>query len=118
MLINLATQWLCFHVYSDRGELMVGIAAGTLTGLASKFALDKFWIFSDRSLRFADNLRKFTVYSLTGVFTTAIFWTTESTFALLTGPEAMRYWGAIIGLLIGYVVKFRLDRRFVFRGAS
>ena len=28
--------------------------------------------------------------------------------------EAMRYVGAVIGLSIGYVAKYRLDKRFVF----
>lgn len=95
---------------------MFGIAAGTATGLVSKYLLDKFLIFDDRSLWLGDNLQKFGKYTLTGVLTTAIFWGTEAAFAGIGGHEAMRYLGAAIGLAIGYVVKFHLDYRFVFQG--
>jgi putative flippase GtrA len=117
-LINLATQWISFRLYRGVGELMVGIMAGTATGLLSKYVLDKYWIFDDRSVGFAENLNKFGLYSLTGVFTTVIFWGTEAAFALLSGQEAMRYLGALIGLSIGYITKYHLDYRFVFRVRS
>jgi putative flippase GtrA len=114
-LINLATQWVSFRLYQGKGELMVGMAAGTVAGLLSKYVLDKFWIFDDQSLGLVENLHKFGYYSLTGVFTTAMFWGTETAFSLLGDREAMRYLGAAVGLAIGYVTKFHLDRRFVFR---
>ena len=95
---------------------MVGIAAGTMTGLISKYFFDKFLIFSDQSRKVIENLHKFLLYCITGAITTAIFWGTEATFAMLSDHDAMRYLGAIIGLTVGYVLKFHLDRRFVFRG--
>jgi hypothetical protein len=51
------------------GELMVGIIICTAMGLISKYLLDKFWIFDDRSLGLAENLNKFGRYSLTSAFT-------------------------------------------------
>jgi putative flippase GtrA len=90
--------------------------AGTATGLVSKYVLDKFWIFDDRSVQITDNLLKFFLYTLTGALTTSIFWGLETTFALLGDRQSMRYLGAAIGLAIGYFVKFHLDKRFVFRG--
>jgi putative flippase GtrA len=117
-LINLATQWISFRVYRGMGELIIGIIAGTAMGLVSKYLLDKFWIFDDRSLGLAENLHKFGHYSLTGALTTAIFWSTETAFALVGDHEAMRYLGAAIGLSIGYLTKFHLDQRFVFRARS
>lgn len=96
---------------------MAGMAAGTATGLVSKYLLDKFWIFDDRSVGLSENVHKFGFYSLTGVLTTAVFWGTETAFALV-GNEAMRYLGAVLGLAIGYALKFHLDRRFVFRAKS
>jgi putative flippase GtrA len=113
-LINLVTQGISFRLYQGIGELLVGIIVGTAMGLISKYFLDKFLIFDDRSLGFADNVHKFTRYSLTGAFTTVIFWGTEATFALLDDHDAMRYLGAVVGLSIGYVAKFHLDYRFVF----
>jgi putative flippase GtrA len=113
-LLNLVVQWSAFYFYHGTGELVVGMIAGTAAGLGSKYALDKYLIFDDRSLQLADNLRKISYYILTGVFTTAIFWGTEAIFAL-SDQEAMRYLGAVVGLSIGYFMKFQLDRRFVFR---
>lgn len=52
-----------------------------------------------------------------GLVTTAIFWGTETAFWLLWQTDAMRELGAVLGLTVGYVVKYRLGRRFVFREA-
>lgn len=114
-LINLAAQWISFHLYEGAGELIVGMAVGTAAGLVSKYLLDKFWIFDDRSLQLGENFKKFFQYSLTGVLTTAIFWGTETAFAFFSKHDAMRYMGAALGLAIGYAMKFQLDNRFVFR---
>jgi putative flippase GtrA len=114
--VNLATQWITFHVYRGVGELVIGIMAGTASGLISKYLLDKFWIFDDRSLQITDNLHKFFLYTVTGALTTSLFWGFETTFALLDDRQSMRYLGALIGLAIGYFVKFHLDKRLVFRG--
>jgi putative flippase GtrA len=114
-LVNLGTQSLSFHLYRGPGELMLGIMCGTVTGLIGKYLFDKFWIFFDPSLELAENIQKFAIYCATGAFTTAIFWGTEATAALLSDGKAMRYVGALIGLSIGYFLKFHLDRRFVFR---
>ena len=50
-----------------------------------------------------------------GVFTTAIFWSTELAFHLIFQSAELRYLGGIIGLAIGYLTKYELDKRFVFR---
>jgi putative flippase GtrA len=49
-----------------------------------------------------------------GLVTTAIFWGTETLFWWLWHTDAMRELGAVIGLTIGYVTKYQLDKRFVF----
>jgi putative flippase GtrA len=113
--VNLITQWLSFHIYSGERELIVGIAAGTATGLISKYLFDKYFIFRDQSRKIVENLNKFILYCVTGGFTTTIFWSAEAATVWLSDWQAMRYIGAAIGLTIGYVTKFFLDRRFVFR---
>jgi putative flippase GtrA len=50
-----------------------------------------------------------------GVVTTAVFWGFEFGFDHLFGTREMRYAGGVIGLAIGYVAKYQLDKRFVFR---
>jgi putative flippase GtrA len=49
-----------------------------------------------------------------GLVTTAIFWGTETAFWMIWHTGMMRELGAVLGLLVGYVVKYNLDRRFVF----
>ncbi|WP_142848062.1 GtrA family protein [Telmatospirillum sp. J64-1] len=114
-LVNLATQHLSLATYNDpHFGLPLAMVAGTATGLVVKYVLDKRWIFGDMSTGLATHSRKFGLYTLMGLFTTAIFWGTELTFYAVFQTSHMRDLGAIIGLSIGYVMKYRLDKRFVF----
>ena len=47
-----------------------------------------------------------------------IFWGLEFGFNWVFHTKEMRYLGGIIGLAIGYLIKYQLDKRFVFRGDS
>ena len=111
---NLATQRLFLLI--DKSFIFFGLAvfAGTIVGLVVKYILDKRWIFYDRSKTITDQGAKFMLYTFSGVFTTAIFWGTETIFWLVWQTDLMRELGAIIGLSIGYIVKYNLDRKFVF----
>ena len=113
-LFNLLFQYLSFFVYSDFAALYVAMFFGTLAGLIAKYILDKKFIFYHIPKDKKDDAKKFALYSLMGVFTTIIFWGTEIAFdALIQDPNA-KYIGAIIGLSIGYVIKYFLDKRYVF----
>lgn len=114
-LCNLLAQRASLAAYDGPGALAAAMAAGTALGLAVKYALDKRWIFYDRETGLAPHTRKAFLYTLMGVFTTAIFWGTETAFWLAWRTDAMREAGAVLGLTVGYVIKYRLDKRFVFR---
>ncbi len=79
-----------------------------------KFFLDKKWIFFDKTSGLILQSRKFSKYSLMGILPTLIFWSTETIFWFLWNTENMREIGASIGLAIGYIIKYKLDNRFVF----
>lgn len=113
-LANLATQRLVLAVLDARFELVAAILAGTAVGLVVKYALDKNWIFYDASAGLAAHGKRFSLYTAMGVATTLIFWGFEAGFWLIWRTDLMREVGAVIGLSIGYVVKYELDRRFVF----
>jgi putative flippase GtrA len=49
-----------------------------------------------------------------GLVTTVTFWGSETVFWLVWQTSMMCEIGAIVGLSIGYAVKYNLDRRFVF----
>lgn len=111
-LANLATQRVVLALLPD--GLLPALAAGTLVGLVVKFLLDKTWIFAGASNRHAGQAGTFGLYAATGVITTLIFWGFESAAWLIWQSHLAREAGAVAGLAIGYVVKYRLDRRFVF----
>jgi putative flippase GtrA len=111
---NLAAQRAVLAGLGDARGFVPAMMAGTAVGLVVKYLLDKRWIFGDRSRGLAAHGRKFTLYSLMGVATTFLFWAVETAFWLAWRTDAMRELGAVIGLAIGYTIKYRLDRRFVF----
>ncbi|HJO12831.1 MAG: GtrA family protein [Gammaproteobacteria bacterium] len=113
-LINLASQESSMALYQGSYALVIAMVAGTLTGLVSKYLLDKHFIFYHKTDRAAQDLSQFLFYGLTGVFTTVIFWGFELGFDFLYGTRGARYTGAVIGLAIGYLIKYRLDKRYVF----
>ena len=116
-LANLITQRFVLGFGETNRLFLVAIAGGTLVGLAIKYVCDKRWIFYDFSSGLEAHSRKFVLYTTMGVATTAIFWGTETVFWMVWKTDLMREFGAIIGLGIGYVVKFNLDRRYVFTDA-
>lgn len=120
VVVNLATQRavLAFSWSAPGLGLSVAIAAGTLTGLVVKYVLDKHWIFLDRETGLISHGRKFALYTIMGIVTTAIFWGSETLFWLLWRSDMMRELGAVLGLTIGYVTKYNLDKRFVFANAE
>lgn len=115
--INLLTQWPFFTFMPEELALYAALPAGTLTGLAAKYVLDKRWIFFYTPADREDEARCFVLYSLMGAVTTCIFWGTETAFYLLdfTGSQ---YIGGAVGLAVGYTVKYFLDKKFVFRAQT
>lgn len=117
-LANLGAQRAAFALVPE-GQLRLATAliCGTGVGLVVKYLLDKRWIFHDRLRPAREETRTFSLYTLTGVGTTALFWGTESLFWAVWQTQEMRELGAVLGLTAGYVIKYNLDKRFVFRGA-
>jgi len=113
-LFNLLFQYFSFLVYIGFGSIYVAMFFGTLAGLVAKYILDKKFIFYHTPTDKKDNAKKFALYSLTGVFTTIIFWATEIAFDALSQDPNAKYLGAVIGLSIGYVIKYFLDNKYVF----
>lgn len=117
-LVNLAVQRIVLLAGTATLHFAAALVAGTLAGLVVKYLLDKRWIFHDAETGLRRHGRKFTLYSVMGIATTCIFWGSETLFWLVWRTEFMREAGAVLGLAIGYSLKYRLDRRFVFAGAS
>jgi len=113
-LANLATQRGVLWFNNSDIQFALAVGTGTLVGLVLKYILDKRWIFGDTSVGVKAHSKYLSLYTATGIITTALFWGTETIFWLAWQTDAMRELGAVIGLSFGYVIKYRLDRIFVF----
>ena len=114
IIVNLSTQRI-FLTSILIDYYFVALSLGTLTGLITKYFLDKNFIFYDFDHSFKNNSEKFTLYAVNGIFTTVIFWGTETLFHFVYSTDFARELGAVIGLSIGYFLKYRLDKKYVFQ---
>jgi len=116
--MNLLAQYLSFAIYQGSYDIFIAIFIGTGVGLVTKYILDKNFIFYHRVENTSEQAKNFVLYTFTGVFTTVIFWGIELLFNILLDFDAAKYIGAIVGLSIGYVCKYYLDKSFVFSNRS
>tara|TARA_B100000700_G_C14986868_1_gene829284 strand:- start:1151 stop:1543 length:393 start_codon:yes stop_codon:yes gene_type:complete len=112
-LVNLFSQFLTFLILDYEYEIYIAIASGTITGLLVKYLLDKYYIFNLKVREYRSK-NTFVPYILTSVLTTIIFWFTELWFINNIQISNTEYIGAMVGLSIGYTLKYFLDRNFVF----
>lgn len=115
MMVNLGSQYLVNNSFIFRYTIYLALVVGTGLGLTVKYILDKRYIFffvADSSMK---DLKTFILYTTMGLATTGIFWGMELLFHLLVDTEIAKYWGGFLGLLIGYSIKYILDRKLVFQ---
>lgn len=111
---NLLTQALVIWVYTGIYAIEISVLAGTAAGLPIKYFLEKRYIFEFESESLKHDGKLFFMYSFLGVFTTTLFWGVEFAFQSIFGTDTMRYLGGALGLSLGYIIKYHLDKRFVF----
>jgi len=126
--INLGVQWFCTQMllqfypvsmFPEDTELIrvaliywSALVAGTGIAAVVKYILDKLFVFNYKTDSLKKDIVAFLLYALMAVFTTAIFWGIQALFYFGFGLD--KYIGGTIGLVAGYIVKFFLDRKFVF----
>lgn len=113
-LANIGSQALVVACYRGIYSVELSILIGTAAGLPIKYMLEKRHIFGYVAENLSHDSKLFVLYSIMGTVTTALFWGTEYTFHWMFGSDSMRYVGAAIGLSAGYVIKYHLDKKFVF----
>lgn len=113
--VNLLVQIPFFTFFDGAAVLYVALIFGTMAGLVVKYVLDKRYIFAYQSTGHQDNLHKFGLYSLMGVFTTLLFWGAEMGFYYALDFKGSQYVGGALGLMVGYSVKYYLDKKYVFK---
>ncbi len=112
--VNILSQDLALWVYEGQANILFSMVVGTGSGLIVKYFLDKRYIFRFQTHDVAHDGHTFVLYTIMGLFTTAIFWGSEFLFEWLFQDKLLRYSGAVLGLCVGYVIKYHLDKRFVF----
>lgn len=113
--VNIGCQAMVIRVYKGPFAIQLSVLVGTAAGLPVKYVLEKRHIFGFESKNLAHDGRVFMLYTFMGVFTTALFWGIEYGFHAAFGTETMRYMGGAVGLTIGNIIKYYLDKRYVFR---
>jgi putative flippase GtrA len=114
MLANFAAQQASLIAYDGAQGLHLSILIGTGVGFVLKYGLDRRFIFFDTVGDAPRETVKILLYGATGVFTTLVFWGFELGAWRLFGTSSAKFAGGALGLAIGYVMKYGLDRRFVF----
>lgn len=120
IVVNLSTQVAVFALLGEQFPFVLIIALGVGTGVALvvKYFLDQRWVFTQPTRVISDHAKLFVGYSMTGAVTTALFWSIEIAFDLLTEEAWYRYLGGAIGITLAYMLKYWLDRRYVFCGSE
>lgn len=113
-IINILSQDISINLYDGSYSITVSILFGTITGLLTKYILDKKYIFKYKTVDHTHNGRILILYTSMGIATTIVFWSFELLFYYIYGTKEMRYIGGLIGLGIGYYIKYHLDKKYVF----
>ncbi len=113
--VNIGAQDIVIRNYIGAFDILISVVVGTGAGLVVKYILDKHYIFRFRARDAAHDTRTFALYTVMGLVTTVIFWGFEFGFHHIFETKEMRYLGGVIGLAIGYLTKYHLDKRYVFR---
>lgn len=116
-LVALASNVLVQAIFHEllHSPNWLSIGSGTATALILKYILDRNYIFYANDKGLSGDLYRFYIYTLFGLFTTLLFWAVEWTFIKLFSNQYARYIGATVGASIGYVLKYLMDRRWVFK---
>ena len=112
--INIGAQIISTVFYDGPFFIELSILVGTAAGMPPRFILEKRYLFNSESLNHDDNRRLFFMYCGTAVLSTICFWSAEYAFHLIYENEEMRYVGAVIGLTVGFWLKYQLDKNYVF----
>ena len=116
IVANLGLQAIAHEILRTPDWFSIGI--GTAGGLILKYILDKKFIFFAEKTTAVRDFTRFIIYTLFGLLTTLLFWSVEWAFIKLWAHQSSRYWGGVIGLSLGYFIKYKLDRKWVFKYAK
>src|SRR5271157_5263847 len=119
--MNYISPWICSIIHWSlvqtyycplNGRVFFGSLLGVAVGYLVKFFLDKFIVFQERSTDLKQTSKEFIKYFLFALVTTLINIGGQYFFYAVFSVEYLI--AGFISLGIGYIVKFVLDRTYVF----
>lgn len=113
-VINIGSQMLSIWAFKGPYSVEISILVGTAAGLPLRYFLEKRYIFNFKSQNLKHDGKLFVFYSAMGIITTLMFWGIEYAFYIIYDTDFMRYVGGVIGLAVGFYVKYQLDKKYVF----
>lgn len=119
MLVFSASKWVLEHIFTDETFFVYIKYFSKLVGIASgfvlKYVLDKKYVFDDSSENIKEEAKKIGIYGLFSVFTTLWLFVISESFERLVEMQYEVHIGWLLGLVTGYLIKYYLDKKFVFK---
>lgn len=106
-------NFLSFRLYKNIDiATLLKLTAATAAAFIFKYLADRFLVFKKAKYTTAKKeIAGIGLYTVFSVFTTLLFWAVQLSFKVYFQLE---YLGLIVGLAVGYTIKFFLDKNFVF----
>ncbi len=114
IIFNIGSQIVIVWAYKGPFFIEISIVDATTASFPLRYFLEKRYIFAFTSENLMHDGKLFVFFSAMGVITTLIFWGVEYGFHLIYDTNVMRYVGGVIGLAIGFYLKYQLDKKYVF----
>lgn len=111
---NFGSQWIVLEACTGFLRVWIALFVGTGVGLVVKYVLDKRWIFMFQTKSVKHEGKTFVIYTVFSVVTTLVFWVFELGALVIFGTQSAQFVGGAVGLSIGYLVKYQLDKRYTF----
>ncbi|NQU34173.1 MAG: GtrA family protein [Bacteroidetes bacterium] len=102
------------HIFWLDIAFLLQLITGTIVGFIFKFIMDKYIVFKDKDMDIKQATKQLFVYTIFAIGTTLIFWFIEIGFKLIFTFHGRDLVGGLIGLCVGYTVKYQLDKKYVF----
>jgi putative flippase GtrA len=113
--VNLLLQFTFLKLYAAKYAIELSIVVATAIVLPFKYLADKKLIFKFATHGVKQDAKKFANYTFVSVFTVAIFWGIEYSAHLISDNAAIRYSAGAFGLALSFLMKYQLDKRYVFK---
>lgn len=120
IFMNVGAQSIVFAIISrEQLDMLVAIFFGTAISFIFKYYMDKKYVFkAKKSTKKKENQRIF-LYTLFSVFTTLLYIGTEMAAHYFLSENfffgAKEEFGATVGLIAGYIIKYHLDNNITFK---